>query len=89
MFSEAEIKEAVMWYVIHNQHHLKEELKDLIQQRNDLIKKEDEVFHDDITTQFEKMAKSIICEKIGKDLALSPESVIIILDDLNMDELIA
>lgn len=72
-------------YLIANQERFKRELKSFVDQKKSLLDKEDSSFHSDIQAQFEEYARSKFVDNVTRDLAISTEDAIIVIENLNVD----
>jgi len=84
MYSEIP-KEKIIQYLIDNKQVLQDVIKDLQVNKDDLLKEHDHSLHEDIEIEFYKVARLICAERIGTDIAESPEEILYILECIGLD----
>lgn len=76
----------VMMYLTSNIQGLKKFLKPLLDQRRDLLKKEDPALHSEIQSQFEQSVREQIANEIATNLNLNPQEVYEVVENMNVKE---
>lgn len=84
--NDAQLATVIQLDLIHNQLYMKKLVKDLLDQKAELFKKEDPAFHEDIKKEFNELAKQRIMEDLSKRLNLSPESISMVCEGMNLEE---
>lgn len=84
MDTEKDKKEAVIFYVLHNQHHFKTICNDILKQRRNLLYDEPKEYHDDINKECLTILKNVIITEICKDMALDALTVSSVLSDFDV-----
>lgn len=75
----------VTWLLTH-QVPVKIMIMEFTKQKDELIAKEDHIFHKDIKEQYFKLVKQKIAFEIAKDLAISAEQIYTVIEALNVEE---
>lgn len=84
MITEQDCKEAIIHYIIHNQHHLKNVCKDVLSQRKILLREEPVQYHNDINIECKVILGNMINIEISKDLALDALLISSVLQDFDV-----
>lgn len=84
--TDIEQQQAIVSYLIHNQLHYKDLVKDLTQQLSELLYNEDPVFHRDVERNYLDLVKQKIIADLTSRLPVTVENAIIILEGLNIRE---
>lgn len=82
------IKDKFTDWLINNKGYILEICEPLIKQMDEHLSNEEAVFHEDIISQFENIARGYISVAAGKALACSPADIMEILEELDLEELL-
>lgn len=80
------LTESIFMYLLYNQGHFKKEFEPFEKQRDHLLRLEDSSFHEEINNQYTDLIKQSIVDGITRDLAISTEDAIIVIEALNLNE---
>jgi len=87
-YNQSMIEEAIFLYLIHNQWKLKELIKPLREQKENLFNQDSEyvrTFKDDINKQYDDLVRKVLIEEISKELTLPVDCVIMTIENLNLE----
>lgn len=76
-------RELVLDSLVANHDSLKAQIAPLVQKRDRLLEMEPKVFHDDIRAEFDAKIRSILMEEVSKNLTISADHVMMIVEDIN------
>lgn len=85
-FTDLQVKEAIVFYIIHNHDDLLFRLQPLIQQRDRYFQSEDKVFHDDVNNEFEVAIKRELASELSQQLDIDIESIMIAMEEFSTKE---
>jgi hypothetical protein len=85
-FTEIQVKEAIVFYILHNQYDLMFRLQPLLDQRKKYLETEDKVFHDDIKNDFEIAVKRELSSELSQQLDIDIESIMIAMEGFSVKE---
>ncbi len=80
------MRENVIEFLIDNQDYFKKKYSSLFSKKNDLKKKEPRVFHDDIDEQLKSSIIAQMSDEISVATGADMETIMIVLEDMNMEE---
>jgi len=80
-----DVNEIVFQFLVQNHFHFKEKTKTLKEKKEQLLKSEDPVFHEEIEEQYRGIVKQMLVDDITQQFAIPTESVIITLEGFNVD----
>lgn len=84
--TQEEVNQVVVHFLILNQFHFKEASAVYKARRAEVMEQSDPCFHDEIDEQYRDMVKSMLLDAITKQFGFTTESVLIMLESLNIDE---
>lgn len=81
------ILNSIVYYLISHSGRIKVQLQDITNQYNNIkADPSNELFKEDIDKQYEAMVRSVLVDEITKDLGVSTEEVLTVVEDLNIKE---
>ena len=80
VFHQAE----VFNYLFKNQDRMKELVKNYTEQKAELLKTEDKVFHNDINQQYEDVTRKIIMIDVAQHISCGADIILEIVEALNI-----
>lgn len=83
-FTQQQVAEMIALWVIHEQTRMKTLCKDVLEQRANLLREEDVVYHDDIKKECDNILKNILITEMGRDLALDASALTTIVQDIDI-----
>lgn len=84
-YTSKELKEAVTLFLIHNQVSIKKLLLPYEAQYSNLIDEQPPEFFDEVSTQFLKIARTVICEEVAKCLYVQPDDLYEVIQALDVE----
>lgn len=85
---EVQVKEAIVWYLVHNQTKLQRILSPHKVTLEKLLKEEDVVFRDDIYKEYYLHLKEEISVDLANNLPITPEEIAMVMEEFNVREFI-
>jgi hypothetical protein len=76
-------------FIFANQGKMKEAVKFLTEQRDNLLQREDRVFHDDIKLQYIDLARKVIMIEIAKGVTVPADIILEIVEALDVEKYLA
>lgn len=80
------MKSEIILYLLHNQEYLKNLINKFLIYKNKLLEKEPKEFKLDILNQYKTIVRFMIANEITQRLAVDYETVIVTLEELNIEE---
>lgn len=88
MISQENIENAVIAFLLHDRLFLLNKISPLLTQRSEALDSEDTSFHFDIEAHFRILVRRAIAEEIAKTINIDPETVFLIVENMNVDEFV-
>lgn len=86
MNSKEQIQEAIMLFLLHNQAKIKQTVKPYKFQLDSLLKSTDKTFHEQIKKDYKEVVNHEICLEVTKNLGVSTDNVLELIQELNLEE---
>lgn len=77
----------ILEYIVSCKPELDSIINPIIEEKNELLLKEDLVFHDLIKEEFKEVVTKILVDHITKSFAISTEEVMIMLEDIDLEKI--
>lgn len=80
-------KQEISSYIKKNKEHLELLVEHHVLTRDQLLFSQEVLFHNDINNEFEDLIRWTVAKEVSKDMALSVEDCLIVLEELNVKKL--
>ena len=84
--TKQQINDAIALFLIHNQAKIKQLVKPYKFQLDSLLKSTEKVFHDQIKKDYKEVVHHEICLEVTKNLGVPSDSVLELIQELNLEE---
>lgn len=85
MLTQQDVDEIIFHFLLQNHFHFKQATSKYKEQKQALLAKEDQCFHQEIEQQYKDLVKQMIKDEITKQFAIPVENVMITLEGFNVD----